>query len=172
MSTSGGRQAIHMILRLPRRRRDAGVPEFCPSLIGCGRACSLLAFGLPLFLIFVFGFQTAGAQEQRKRKVPIVDKLTNGGSRQAFSGKVETLDLERHVLELNATESKTLEIFPVKKGIPVSSAEGERMKLSQLKPGNEVIVYYEQKGDRRTVKDIVVLTAGDADKPKRSAPPS
>jgi hypothetical protein len=102
----------------------------------------------------------------------VVDKLTSGSSRQAFTGKVETLDLEHHVLELNAKESKSLEIFPVKKGIPVTAANGEKMNLSQLEPGNEVIVYYEQKGDRRTVKDIVLLTAGTADKPKKSAPPS
>ncbi|HLY61189.1 MAG TPA: hypothetical protein VKV95_10605 [Terriglobia bacterium] len=127
---------------------------------------------MPLIVIFAMGFQTARAQDQHKRKVPIVDKLTAGGNRQAFTGKVETLDLEHHVMELNAKESKSLEIFPVKKGISVTSADGEKMSLSQLKPGNEVIVYYEQKGDKRTVKDIVLLTAGTAEKPKGSAPPS
>jgi hypothetical protein len=126
---------------------------------------------MPLLLIVVFGLSSAQAQDQRRRKVPLVDKLS-GGNHQAFTGKVEALDMERHVLELNATESKSLEIFPIKKGISVTSAEGERMQLSQLKAGTEVIVYYEQKGDRRTVKDIVVLAAREGGKPKKSEPPS
>lgn len=136
------------------------------SPMGRGRKRRLLTWGMPLLLIFVFGLPTAKAQDQHKRKVPIVDKLA-GGNKQAFSGKVETLDMKHHVLELNATESKSLEIFPVKKGISVTSAEGARMNLTQLKPGNNVIIYYEEKGDRRTINNIVLLTTGHADKPKK-----
>lgn len=164
MNSSQSRPIIQLTFRgfLPGGWR-AGTPT---------RARGLLARGLPLFLIiFTFTFQTARAQDAHKRKVPIVDKLS-GGDRQAFSGKVETLDLKHHVLELNARESKSLEIFPVKKGVSVTSADGGRMRLEQLKPGNEVIIYYEQKGDRRTINDIVLLTEGTADKPKKSAPPS
>lgn len=129
-------------------------------------------FGVALVLSIVFGFGAAHAQDQRKRKIPVVDKLTSGSSRQAFSGKLESMDLDRHVLEVNALEGKGMEIFPVKKGIAVSTAGGGRLKLDDLKPGNNVIVYYEQKGDRRTVKEIVVLAAGADEQPKKHSPPS
>jgi Cu/Ag efflux protein CusF len=151
-------------------KRNAGGAQLKRSTRGSGRARRMLACGLPFLLIFVFAFQAAKAQS--KRKVPIVSKLTSGGSKQAFSGKVQSVDLKLHVLELNAKESKSLEIFPIKKSVTVTTADGERMRLSELKPGNQVIVYYEQKGDRRTVKDIVLLTEGTAEKPKKSAPPS
>lgn len=172
MMTSPAQPIMPSILPgLPLEGREAGVPRSRPTPGDCGRPRGLLGWGMLLLVIFVLGLQTAPAQDQHKRKVPIVDKLS-AGSRQAFTGKLETLDLQHHVMELNATESKSLEIFPVKKGISVTSADGEKMSLSQLKPGNEVIVYYEQKGDRRTVKDIVLLTAGSTEKPKKSAPPS
>jgi len=157
MITSRGRKTIRLMIRKSQ-----------PGM----RVGSLLAWSMPLLLIFVFGLQTAKAQGQPKHKVPIVGKLTSGGSKQAFSGKVEAVNLKLHVLELNAKESKSLEIFPIKKDVNVSSADGSRMKVSQLKPGNQVIVYYEQKGGKRTVKDIVLLTEGTAEEPKKSEPPS
>jgi hypothetical protein len=126
-----------------------------------------LAFALALTL----GVSAARAQDQRKRKIPVVNKITQGPNRQAFSGKVESLDLELHVLEVNASEGKTLEIFPVKKGIQVSTADGEKLKLEALRPGNNVIIYYEQKGDRRTVKQIVVLAA-DSEHENKKPPPT
>jgi 3-dehydroquinate synthase class II len=132
----------------------------------------MLTWGMPLLVLLVFGIQTAKAQDQPRRKVPIVSKLTSGGSKQAFSGKVESVNLKLHVLELNAKESKSLEIFPIKKDVAVTSANGERMRVTELKPGNQVIVYYEQRGDRRTVKDIVLLTTGTSDETKKSQPPS
>ena len=94
-----------------------------------------------------------------------MDKITQGSNHQAFSGRVESLDIERHVLEVNASEGKTLEIFPIKKGIQVSTADGEKLRLEELRQGNNVIIYYEQRGDRRTVKQIVVMaTSPDEEK--------
>lgn len=131
-----------------------------------------VAYGVALILAVVFGFSAAHAQDQRKRKIPVVDKLTSGSYRQAFSGKLDTMDLKHHVLEVDALEGKGMEIFPVNKGISVSTAGGEKLKLNDLKPGNNVLIYYEQKGDRRTVKEIVVLAAGAEEKNKKHSPPS
>src|SRR5579859_3363356 len=117
------------------------------------RATGLVVSGAALIMAIVFGFSAAHAQDQRKRKIPVVDKLTSGSSRQAFSGKLETMDLKRRVLEVDALEGKGMEIFPVNKGISISTADGGRLKINDLKPGNNVIIYYEQKGDRRTVKE-------------------
>lgn len=135
-------------------------------------ATGLVAHGVALILAVVFGFSAAHAQDQRRRKIPVVDKITSGSSRQAFSGTLETVDLQRHVLEVNASEGKGMEIFPVKKGISVSTAGGEKLKLKELKRGNNIIIYYEQKGDRRTVKEIVVLAAGADEENKKHSPPS
>ena len=131
-----------------------------------------MAIGVALALVIAFSTITGNAQEDLKHKIPVVNKIANGPSRQAFSGKLESMDLDRHVLEVNALEGKGMEIFPVKKGIAVSTAGGGRLKLDDLKPGNNVIVYYEQKGDRRTVKEIVVLAAGADEQPKKHSPPS
>jgi hypothetical protein len=173
MNTSRDRQITHLVItRFLPGVREAGAPKKHDSAGGCKRVGGMLAWGMPLLLLLVFGIQTAKAQGQSKRKVPIVGKLSSGGSKQAFSGKVEAVNLKLHVLELNAEESKSLEIFPIKKDVAVTSASGERMRVSELKPGNQVIVYYEQKGGRRTVKDIVLLTTGTSEETKKSEPPS
>jgi 3-dehydroquinate synthase class II len=51
----------------------------------------------------------------------------------------------------------------------VVTADGDKLKLSKLKPGTDVIVYYDQKGDHRAVTEIVVLVGGAA---KKKTPPS
>src|SRR5579859_4405639 len=135
-------------------------------------SAGLVVSGVALTLAVIFGFGTAHAQDQRKRKIPVVDKLTSGSSRQAFSGKLENMDLKRRVLEVDALEGKGMEIFPVNKGISVSTAGGEKLNLKELQPGSNILIYYEQKGDRRTVKEIVVLAAGADEKNKKHSPPS
>ncbi len=113
----------------------------------------------------------ARAQEERKHKVPVVDRITAGMGRQAFSGKVESVDLGRKLLNVNTVQGGNTEVFPVTKGVRVTTANGEKLKVKSLEPGTNVIIYYEQKGDRRTVKEIVVLAAGPA-QGKKSPPPS
>jgi hypothetical protein len=130
-----------------------------------------VAWGLALGLMVSFALGVAPAQ-QHKRKVPGLDKITAGGARrQAFSGKVESLDLGRSILNVNTVQGGGTEIFPVKKGVHVMTADGDRLRLSALTPGTNVIVYYEQKGDRRTVKQIVVLAAAPREE-KKPLPPS
>ncbi len=102
-----------------------------------------------------------------------------GGSvRQAFTGKVQSVDMKRHVLNLETVEGGGTEIFPIKRGIEVSGTGGNKLKLKELQPGSTVVIYYEQKGSERAVKQIIVLADKDQggkenkgkDKPKESPP--
>jgi 3-dehydroquinate synthase class II len=113
---------------------------------------------------------TIKAQEQHKTKVPVLDKITSGGpTRQQFSGIVRSIDLESEILNVDTIKGNTTEIFPIKKKVHVVTADGSKLKLTKLKPGANVLVYYEQKGDHKTVTEIVVLAGGVV---KKKTPPS
>ena len=125
---------------------------------------ALVLWGLPLCT-------TLGAQEQRKPRVPGLDKITSPGvTQQAFMGVVKSIDLESEVINVDNMDGKSTEFFPIKKKIHVVSADGDKLKLTTLKPGTNVLVYYDQKGDRRTVTRIVVLVGGPVK--KKTPPPS
>ena len=124
---------------------------------------ALVIWGLPLCT-------TLGAQEEHKPRVPGLDKITSPGiTQQAFMGVVKSIDLESEVINVDNMNGKSTEFFPIKKKIRVVTADGDKLKLSTLKPGTNVLVYYDQKGDRRTVTRIVVLAGGEA---KKKTPPS
>ena len=128
---------------------------------------------LAVALALLSGFGSGRAQEQRRRKVPVLDKVTSGASsHQAFSGNVQSLDWDHEVLNVNTVQGGNTEIFPLKRGVRVSAADGKKLKLAVLKPGTSVIVYYDQKGDHRTVREIVVLASGPAEAKKKTSPPS
>jgi len=136
----------------------------------------MIAFRLPagLFLALVLwglAYQTTiKAQEQHKPKVPVIDKITFGGtSHQQFSGVVKSIDFESEILNVDTVNGSATEIFPIKKKVHVVTADGDKLNLTKLKPGANVLVYFEQKGDHRTVTEIVVLTGGVV---KKKAPPS
>jgi hypothetical protein len=122
---------------------------------------------LELVLVAAAAVLPASAQ---KHKVPVLDKIGSSPSRQAFSGKVLSLDAERNLLNVNTVQGSGTEIFSVKKA-RVVTADGEKLKLSALTPGTDVIIYYEQKDDQRSVKDIVILGPGPGE-PKKASPPS
>ncbi len=112
------------------------------------------------------------AGQQHRTKVPIADKIiTPGPAHQAFTGMVASLDTKRHVLNVNTVEGGSSEIFPLKKNTKVATANGRPMTLTALQPGTDVIVYYEQKGDQRSVQNIVILAPKNEGKGKK-APPS
>jgi len=108
------------------------------------------------------------AQEEHK-KVPVIDKLESSATQQAFMGVVKSVDFESEVLNIDNITGKSTEIFPIKKKVHVVTADGDKLKLGTLKPGTNVMVYFDQKGDRRTITRIVVLTGGP---PKKKTPPS
>lgn len=110
--------------------------------------------------------------EQRRTKVPLIGKIAGGSNRQAFSGKVQSVDLKRKLLIVDAVEGSHTEYFPVKKNVAVSSAAGEKMKVGELAPGTNVIVYFEVKDDRRSISEILVLGAADKPEAKKANPPS
>ena len=124
---------------------------------------ALLLWGLPYP-------STIGAQEEHKTKVPVIDKITSGGpTRQQFSGVVRSIDLESEILNVDTVKGNVTEIFPIKKKVHVVTADGSKLKLTKLTPGANVLIYYEQKGDHKTVTEIVVLAGGEV---KKKAPPS
>ena len=98
------------------------------------------------------------AQEDHHNKLPGLDKVTSGPTRQAFTGKIQSFDRKRAVLTVNTVEGADTEIFPLKKKVKVTSANGLKLKLVALKPGTSITVFYELKGDRRTVDQIIVLS--------------
>jgi hypothetical protein len=115
----------------------------------------------------------ARGQEERKHKVPGLDKITTGADHQAFSGIVQSLDLHHSILNVNTVQGGNTEIFPVKRSVHVEAANGGKLKIDELQPGTSVIIYYEQRGEHRTVRDIVVLeSARVKDKEKKPSPPS
>ena len=109
------------------------------------------------------------AQDEHK-KVPVIDKITSGApTQQEFVGIVKSVDLESEVLNVDNITGKSTEFFPLKKKVHVVTADGDKLKLATLKPGTKVLVYFDQKGDRRTITLIEVLTGGP---PKKKTPPS
>lgn len=139
------------------------------------RASVILSFftGLLLILPVLLNFPlatTLRAQEGHTPKVPGLDRIiTPGPSRQAFTGVVNSLDMKTEVLNVDSVSGSGTEIFPLKKKkVHVVTADGDKVKLEKLKPGTNVLVYYEQSGDRKTVTDIVILTASGV---KKKTPP-
>lgn len=114
--------------------------------------CSLLALmlGAP-------ALRTQAQESEHKAKVPGLDKITGGTTHQAFTGNIKSYDRKRELLNVNTVEGSDTEIFPMKKKVHVATAGGQKLKLTALRPGTSVIVYYDQKGDHRSISQIVVL---------------
>jgi hypothetical protein len=139
-----------------RRTRPAHV-----SLQKSSKVCKptfALTFAFALAVLLA-GPQRLSAQMGQRSKLPGLNKITsNGATHQAFTGKIQSLDRKHDVLSVNTIEGVDTEIFPIKKRVKVMSANGLRLQLAALKPGTSVTVFYNQKGDRRTVNQIVVLS--------------
>jgi hypothetical protein len=105
-----------------------------------------------------------------KRKLPLVDKITSPNGQEAFSGLIQSLDMKTSLLQVHSTLDDTDEYFPIKKTVHVATADGQRVTLDSLKRGASVLVYYEQKGDHRAVKEIVVLAPPETPKAKATPP--
>lgn len=108
-------------------------------------------------------FQAAPLRAQNgKSKFPVIGKLTSGNRQQAFTGKIQSLDLKQKVLNVNSLHGQQSEIFPVKKNVRVEAVDGHRMNLTELAPGMTVLIYFHQKSGERTVKNIIVLSSSKA----------
>ena len=148
------------------------------KIIGAGpseirRAFRAAPFLLAALLICGPSITAQGPQQEEPMgRIPVPSKKTMGGAHRAFSGKVETLDLKRKVLIVGTVEGGATEIFPIKKGISVSGAKGKKLKIEELSPGTNVIVYYDFRDGRRTVNEIMVLAVEPLKEEKKDSPPS
>lgn len=101
----------------------------------------------------------AGAQSMGRPKLPVINKITsNGPTRGAYTGVIQSLDRRNNVLEVGSADGTNTAIFPISKKVRVSSIEGRKLKLAALTQGANVVVTYEQQGGKRTVQEITVLT--------------
>ncbi len=180
------------LLRLPSGQRSGyftgfqgpGYASFLPAAIcrpdrwstakGCRSSFypAVIALGIALAACCGPAGKNGYGQDTHKSKVPGIDKITSGSSRLAFNGNVLTLDEKHELLSVNTVQGGTTEVFPVKKGVRVSAANGAKLKLDTLKPGTNVLVYYEQKAEKRTVTEIIVLSPGASPEKNKPTPPS
>jgi hypothetical protein len=114
---------------------------------------------------------SARAQEE-KHKVPGLDKVVSESSHQMFSGKVESVDFKRELLNVNTVTGVETEIFPLKKTVHIADPNGAKLSLAALVPGADVLIHYDVRGDRRTIKDIVILARPSAKDDKKKTPSS
>jgi hypothetical protein len=110
--------------------------------------------------------------QQEKHKVPGLDKVVSESSHQMFSGKIQSVDFKRELLNVNAITGSETEFFPLKKTVHVADPNGAKLTLAALAPGADVLIHYDVKGDRRTIRDIVVLAPPPAKDDKKKAPSS
>ncbi len=148
------------------------------KIMGAGPGNARRAFGAAPFLLAALlicgpSIKAQGPQQDEPMgRIPVPTKKTMGGARRAFSGKIETLDLKRKVLIVGTVEGGGTEIFPIKKGISVSGAKGKKLKIEELSPGTNIIVYYDFRDGRRTVNEIMVLAIKPPKEEKKDSPPS
>ena len=152
-----------------RRRALKNPPVFAPA--GGGLSFMMLA-ALTLGCLFAL-LQTVPVRAQDQgSKVPLVGKLSPGRQQQAYSGKIQSLDMKQKILNLNSLHGRESEIFPIKKNVRVESLGGDRMKLTALEPGMTVLIYYDQRSGERTVKNIVILSSDKGQEKGKPAPSS
>ena len=94
-----------------------------------------------------------------KPKIPGLDKIISANQHLMFTGKVKQLDERRNTLSVSSVEGSDTEIFPIKSNTRVLTSDGFRKKLDVLKPGVQVIVYYDQRSDRRSITRIDLFTS-------------
>lgn len=134
------------------------------------RHLSLSTMMIFLAVCLMAFFQIAPLRGQSgKSKFPIIGKLTSGNHQQAFTGKIQSLDLKQKVLNVNSLHGQQSEIFPVKKSVRVQAVDGRKMKLTELAPGMTVLIYFNQKSGERRVKNIVVLSSNKGQGKTKSA---
>jgi hypothetical protein len=140
----------------PLRQFDVQAKRRAPErLLAAWRASRRPAL-LALTLFFLLGSALA---QQDKPKVPGLDKIIAANEHLMFTGKVKSVDIEHNTLSVSSVEGSDTEIFPIKHGTHVYTADGSRKKLDVLSPGTQVIVYYDQRSDRRTVTHIDLFTS-------------
>jgi hypothetical protein len=117
-------------------------------------------FWLGLGFLCVLSLSVAGrAQEEEKPKVPGLDKIIAANEHLMFTGKIKSIDLDHNTMSVSSVEGSDTEIFPVKHSTHVLTSDGFRKRIDILSPGTQVIVYYDQRSDHRTVTHIDLYTS-------------
>jgi hypothetical protein len=115
------------------------------------------------FVVFaglcIFAFVGTAFAQQEKPKVPGLDKILSANQHLMFTGKIKTIDLDHNVLTVGSVEGSDTEIFPIKHNTKVLTADGYRIKVGVLSPGTRIIVYYDQRSDRRNITHIDLFTS-------------
>lgn len=160
--------------------RPSNGAQWAQSASRCAASYRKPAFGrigvgrvLLLSLVCLFVSAAGRSQQRLGGKLPGIGKSTPSGStQQAFTGSVQSLDKQHHVLNISTSQSGSTEIFPIQKKVKISSVRGRKLKLAALTPGTNVVVYYQEKEGRRTVNQIVVLSSGTTPSSKKKTPAS
>jgi len=113
----------------------------------------------PLLVALLGLVCAAPAQQEEKPKIPGLDKIIAANEHLAFTGTVKSVDEKHNILSIDAVEGGDTEIFPIKHSTHVETSDGFRKKLDVLSPGTRVIVYYDQRADRRTVTRIELFNS-------------
>lgn len=112
-----------------------------------------------LLVLTLLVFVGAAPAQEEKPKVPGLDKIIAANEHLMFTGKVKLLDEKRNTLSVSSVEGADTEIFPIKHGTRVLTSDGFRKKLDVLTPGTQIIVYYDQRADRRSITQIELYTS-------------
>lgn len=126
---------------------------------GAMRGGAWFRVGMLAAIACLFTFVQAASvhAQEHKNKLPIVGKISGNSDRQAYSGTVQSLNMKQRILSVNSRQGRDTEIFPVKKNIRVEAINGKKMDLKALTPGTSVLIYFDQRGGKRTIKNIIVL---------------
>lgn len=114
-----------------------------------------LATVAPIILLLAC---VAFAQQGEKPKIPGLDKIIAANEHLMFTGTVKSVDEKHSTMSIDG-EGGTTEIFPIKHGTHVETADGFKKRLEILSPGTRVMVYYDQRADRRTVTRIELFAS-------------
>ncbi len=135
---------------------------------GCGALLRVVA----VLAACLFALSEAGVlhAQGHRSKVPLVGKLSSGSQQQAYSGKIQSLNLKEKILNVTSRHGRQTEIFRVKKNVRVENVTGSRMNLTDLTPGMSVLIYFDQKSGALRVKNIVILSSGKSQGKGRPAP--
>jgi hypothetical protein len=112
-----------------------------------------------LLVLAILIFVGVAPAQQEKPKVPGLDKIIAANEHLMFTGKVKLLDEKRNTLSVSSVEGSDTEIFPIKHSTRVLTSDGFRKKLDVLTPGTQIIVYYDQRADRRSITQIELYTS-------------
>jgi hypothetical protein len=122
---------------------------------------------LPAVLVLAILLPVCAAPaQQEKPKVPGLDKILNANEHLAYTGTVKSVDEKRNIISINSVEGGNTEVFPIKHSTHVETADGFHKKLDVLTPGTHVIVFYDQRADKRTVTRIELLASESKKEPQ------